>query len=58
MPYVRGHVRRSPGRGLFHGRRLVRVHGYHRSRPHSTWLAIVIGVAAVLLLILALTGRL
>lgn len=57
MPYVRGYVRRGPRRGLLRERRLVRVQGYHRSRPRSL-LVIVVAVAALILLIAALTGHL
>ena len=56
MPYVRGYTRRGPRSGWFGERRLVRVHGYHRSRPHSMLVAIILGAALLLLLLFYLTG--
>jgi hypothetical protein len=58
MPYVRGYVRRGPRRGLLREPRLVRVRGYHRSRPHSSLVVVVVAVVALLLLIAFLSGRL
>lgn len=56
MPYVRGYTRRAPRSGWFRERRPVRVRGYHRSRPHSMLVAIILGAALLLLLLCYVTG--